>query len=101
MGDAEHAVSPVLGMGSSMALEDAKVLAQELKNNKENIPAALAAYKRRRGGRIRKLYRISGMVEKIMMVKSPLLAFFRDIFIVLIPDSFFTKRIEKILIQKI
>lgn len=101
MGDAKHAISPLLGMGSSMALEDAYVLAEELKNNKNDIDLALKRYEERRDGRIKRFHKVSDSIERFMMVKSPFWAFFRDIALELIPMSTFTRKIEKVLTEKI
>ncbi|MEM9187688.1 MAG: NAD(P)/FAD-dependent oxidoreductase [Myxococcota bacterium] len=47
LGDAAHAMSPQLGQGANLALFDAKVLA-ECVGEEDTVPAALAAYNRRR-----------------------------------------------------
>jgi len=51
IGDAAHAMSPMMGQGGCMAIEDAHVLAEELRNAGD-IPAAIAAYEKRRGPRV-------------------------------------------------
>ena len=51
IGDAAHAMSPMMGQGGCMAIEDALVLAEELRSAGD-IPAALAAYEKRRGPRV-------------------------------------------------
>jgi 2-polyprenyl-6-methoxyphenol hydroxylase-like FAD-dependent oxidoreductase len=99
MGDAQHASSPLTGMGTSMALEDAYVLAQELKrlSNSKEIPQALANYERRRSHRINEFRRMSSLLETFMMIKSPILAFLRNLLFRLLPSSFFVRPVEKIL----
>ena len=47
VGDAAHATSPTLAQGAAMALEDAVVLAAELRRAAD-LPEALGAYERRR-----------------------------------------------------
>jgi len=51
IGDAAHAMSPMMGQGGCMAIEDALVLAEELRNAGD-IPAAIAAYEKRRRPRV-------------------------------------------------
>jgi len=53
-GDAAHAASPAAGQGASMALEDAVVLGQCLRDLADP-PAAFAAYERLRRARVEKL----------------------------------------------
>jgi 2-polyprenyl-6-methoxyphenol hydroxylase-like FAD-dependent oxidoreductase len=51
IGDAAHAMSPMMGQGGCMAIEDAVVLADELRRATD-IPAAVAAFARRRRPRV-------------------------------------------------
>ena len=95
-GDSQHAISPITGMGSSMALEDAYVLAEELKNNSD-LQKALQSYASRREKRIRDFHKISSVIERWTMVKSPLAMIFRDILIRLIPTSYFSNKVKKVL----
>ena len=59
IGDAAHAPSPSSGQGASMALEDAVVLAQALRDHAEGdhagVPAAFAAYEKARRERVEKI----------------------------------------------
>jgi 2-polyprenyl-6-methoxyphenol hydroxylase-like FAD-dependent oxidoreductase len=54
IGDAAHAPSPSSGQGASMALEDAVVLAQTLRDHAE-VPAAFAAYETARRERVERI----------------------------------------------
>jgi 2-polyprenyl-6-methoxyphenol hydroxylase-like FAD-dependent oxidoreductase len=51
IGDAAHAMSPMMGQGGAMAIEDAVVLAAELRRDGD-IPAGLARFERRRRARV-------------------------------------------------
>jgi 2-polyprenyl-6-methoxyphenol hydroxylase-like FAD-dependent oxidoreductase len=51
IGDAAHAMSPMMGQGGCMAIEDACVLAEEL-GRASDIPCALAAFVERRQPRV-------------------------------------------------
>jgi len=58
LGDAAHAMTPNIGQGAGMAMEDAAVLAEELASGVE-IEHALAKYARRRKPRVEMVMRIS------------------------------------------
>ncbi|HKW39562.1 MAG TPA: FAD-dependent monooxygenase [Burkholderiales bacterium] len=58
LGDAVHAMTPNIGQGAGMAMEDAAVLAEELAGAAE-IEHALANYVRRRKARVETVMRIS------------------------------------------
>ncbi len=100
LGDAQHATSPITGMGASLALEDAYVLADELKKNKD-LSQALINYSRRRHQRIKDFRKMSGIFESWIMVKSSFLSKVRDRVIKIIPLRYFTSRIEKLLEKEI
>jgi 2-polyprenyl-6-methoxyphenol hydroxylase-like FAD-dependent oxidoreductase len=51
IGDAAHAMSPMMGQGGCMAIEDALVLGEELRRD-GGIPSALAAFVERRRPRV-------------------------------------------------
>jgi len=72
LGDAAHAFEPHNGLGASMAMEDAAVLAEELANigeNRNQIDGALAAYERRRRGRVTMAQRISERIRLFAFVR--------------------------------
>jgi len=58
LGDAVHAMTPNIGQGAGIAMEDAAVLAEELAGTDE-IEHALASYVRRRKERVAAVMRIS------------------------------------------
>jgi 2-polyprenyl-6-methoxyphenol hydroxylase-like FAD-dependent oxidoreductase len=63
LGDAAHAMTPNIGQGAGMAMEDAAVLAEELASGVE-IEHALGNYVRRRKPRVETVVRISREVGK-------------------------------------
>ena len=63
LGDAVHAMTPNIGQGAGMAMEDAAVLAEELAGAAE-IDHDLANYVRRRKARVETVMRISREVGK-------------------------------------
>ncbi len=68
LGDAVHALSPILGMGASTAMEDAYVLAEEIAQN-DSIDQALFAYWKRRYKRIAMLKACSAFIHKAIAAK--------------------------------
>jgi 2-polyprenyl-6-methoxyphenol hydroxylase-like FAD-dependent oxidoreductase len=102
LGDARHATSPITGMGGSMALEDAFVLADELgKHAPNNIPLALKNYSERRTRRIKQMRTLTDLVEKFYFVTSPLGRMIRDFLCSVLSPRFFTDKLEKILATEI
>jgi 2-polyprenyl-6-methoxyphenol hydroxylase-like FAD-dependent oxidoreductase len=63
LGDAAHAMTPNIGQGAGMAMEDAAVLAEELASGAE-IEHALGNYARRRKPRVETVVRVSREVGK-------------------------------------
>ena len=61
LGDAAHAMTPNIGQGAGMAMEDAAVLAEELASGKE-IEHALSSYAQRRKPRVQTVMRVSRQV---------------------------------------
>jgi 2-polyprenyl-6-methoxyphenol hydroxylase-like FAD-dependent oxidoreductase len=61
LGDAAHAMTPNIGQGAGMAMEDAAVLAEELASSDE-IEHAVGNYARRRKPRVETVVRISRQV---------------------------------------
>ena len=65
LGDAAHALTPNMGQGAGMAMEDAAVLAGELMRadrGDKDVPAALAAYVARRQQRVDTIVRLSRQI---------------------------------------
>jgi len=62
LGDAAHALTPNMGQGAGMAMEDAAVLAEELSRaarGETDVPSALASYVTRRRPRVETIVRLS------------------------------------------
>ena len=70
VGDAAAAVLPTAGLGASLAMESAAVLADELlRADAGRVPSALGLYEKRRRGRVTKLQDGSGMVLKLLGIR--------------------------------
>lgn len=96
IGDAQHATSPISGMGSSMAMEDAYALADELVKNPKDIRAALQSFAERRQNRIVKFRKAANRLDNWIMAGG-LTGKLRDLLIPFVPSSYFLKSIEKLL----
>jgi 2-polyprenyl-6-methoxyphenol hydroxylase-like FAD-dependent oxidoreductase len=77
IGDAAHCMSPQLGQGARLALEDAAVLSQAIGEN-ENFAEALREYDRKRRASIVRLQRASRWLTPFFQSNSRLLAALRD-----------------------
>ena len=69
VGDAAHASSPMMGQGGCMAMEDARVLAEELRAS-ATVESALVSYVDRRKPRVEWVQRQSMAVGDILKVPS-------------------------------
>lgn len=80
IGDAAHALHPIVGMGASLALEDAYVLADELSRaGADGVGDALRSYVGRRRGRVARFRRDAALTQTFTFVQSPLLRSIRDV----------------------
>ncbi len=96
LGDAAHALSPLLGMGASMAMEDAFVLAHELRAG--DVPAALKAYERKRKARLGKLQRLSNTADYLLKLELPSpIARMKERTLGWMLNGFYLGRIERVL----
>jgi FAD-dependent urate hydroxylase len=95
IGDARHALSPLTGMGASLALEDSCVLAQELARQSD-VKGALKCFAERRGPRIKRFQRETKLLESWLM-SSGLKARFRDFIGPHVSSKLFLKPIEELL----
>jgi 2-polyprenyl-6-methoxyphenol hydroxylase-like FAD-dependent oxidoreductase len=102
LGDAAHAVSPTAAMGGAMALEDAYVLAEELrKTDTVHIEQALAAYVARRKPRLAEIRRTSDFLIWLASIKHPVVTFALDMIMRLMPPPLMLRDMEAILAEQI
>jgi len=94
LGDAAHAVTPDLGQGGAMALEDATELVAALTGTPEDVPRALAAYDVARRPRTQALVRASARVGHIAQLSHPAATFVRDLAVRLTPAAFYLRSSE-------
>ena len=84
LGDAAHAVTPDIGQGACLAVEDAVVLAAATAGT-DDLDAALRHYDETRRPRTQNLARISGRSARVQQVRNPIGATLRDQFVRLTP----------------
>lgn len=79
LGDAAAGFLPTAGIGASMAMESAAVLADELSRvNADSLELALHAYEKRRRHRVERVQGESRQLARMMFVESGMLAWGRD-----------------------
>ncbi len=67
MGDAGHAMGPILGQGTSQAIEDVFILFQCLQNLKMDVPDTLAFYQHLRLGRYQRFAELENQTAESMV----------------------------------
>jgi len=90
VGDAAHAMTPDIGQGGGMALEDAVVLTDTLARD-PNIPAALERYDRLRRRRTQRMVRVAAAAGRVAEWENPVLAAIRNAVVGAIPPSLFLR----------
>jgi 2-polyprenyl-6-methoxyphenol hydroxylase-like FAD-dependent oxidoreductase len=80
LGDAAHAVHPISGMGASLALQDARVLAQELLTSDGEAPfrRAFERFERRRRPDAKRVRRAARLEASVTFLDSPMLRTVRN-----------------------
>ena len=71
LGDAAHPVQPFLAQGSAMAIEDAAVLADEIRKSPDALPAALRRYEELRAGRVARVQNASRHLGSVYHLGGP------------------------------
>ncbi len=92
LGDAAHPLTPNLGQGASMAMEDAWELAVQW-----GKADAMARYERRRRMRLLRLWAISRGLGKMIQWENPALCWLRDAQMRTIPNAFSTTMMRGLL----
>lgn len=77
IGDAAHSMSPQLGTGAQLAMEDAAMLAQAIDDH-DDVLAALRRYSVTRSSQLRRYHRLSRWLTPLFQSESRLLATVRD-----------------------
>jgi 2-polyprenyl-6-methoxyphenol hydroxylase-like FAD-dependent oxidoreductase len=95
IGDAAHATTPNLGQGACQAMEDAVVLAQEIKKNND-FSKAIRQFEQRRLKRTHMIARQSRFLGKIAQLENPLATGIRNALLRLTPESIKEKEMKKI-----
>ncbi len=90
IGDSKHSVSPISGFGTTLALGDAKVLAEEL-TRYADVSNALVAFSKRRTHEIKNVQTVIRLMEKFVMIKNPLVVKVRNVIVRCIPGSLFSR----------
>lgn len=95
LGDAAHAMTPNMGQGAAMAIEDAYVLADEL-GQTTDIPVALARYERRRRRRVDAIQTRSRRIGVVVQWQSAVACALRDFATRMTPDSVGRRAVEQL-----
>jgi 2-polyprenyl-6-methoxyphenol hydroxylase-like FAD-dependent oxidoreductase len=88
LGDAAHAVTPDIGQGACLAIEDAVVLAAATADTAD-LAAALRGYDEARRARTQRMARVSGRVSDALKGQTPVTAGLRDLVAGLLPARAF------------
>lgn len=96
IGDSAHGFEPFAGIGSSMAMEDAYVLATELLKNKD-INDALKTHQSKRKKRVKIARRLTIRMQSLVAVRSKFMRKLLDLFIPYLPESIFLKDYKMLL----
>jgi 2-polyprenyl-6-methoxyphenol hydroxylase-like FAD-dependent oxidoreductase len=95
LGDAAHAVTPDLGQGAGLALEDAAVLAALL--GRLPFEQALREYDARRVDRARKIAAESRLYARVAQWRNPIMVPLRNLLMKSIPERFMDRQLDAVL----
>ncbi len=96
LGDAAHAMTPNLGQGAAMAIEDAVVLGRALEDDPARLEEAHGAYVRARHDRVRTIQLDARRLGGLSRLRGPLSRRARDLALRLTPDSVTRRRFDEI-----
>ncbi|MEI6412422.1 MAG: FAD-dependent monooxygenase [Bacteroidota bacterium] len=96
LGDAAHATTPNLGQGACQAIEDAVVLADEIKKQTD-IVAAFKSYEQRRFVRAQMIVNQSWRLGKVAQISNPILAGLRNTLLRLVPERINEAQVKSLL----
>lgn len=97
LGDAAHATTPNMGQGACQAIEDAAVLADELKKQTADPAAAFRAFEQRRLKRTHFIVKNSWTLGRMAQWQNPLLAALRNGLFRMLPERVNEAQLEKVL----
>lgn len=98
LGDAATGFLPTAGVGASMAMDSASVLADEIsRSDPENYPYALKLYEQRQRSRVEMAQKTSRRLGDVMFVKNPVLAGLRNQLVRVVRVRSFLKGIRKLI----
>lgn len=95
LGDAAHATTPNMGQGACQAIEDAVVLAEELKRH-GSYHQAFPAFEQRRLRRTRDIIRQSRAIGQAAQLENSLLIAARDLLLRAMPAALRSRQFEKL-----
>lgn len=96
LGDAAHTMTPNLGQGACVAIEDAVTLAECLKTE-TNVTTGLRVYEKRRVNRANTIARLAGFIGQAVQLEKPLAASLRDAVLKKIPPRVLLQQLTWIL----
>lgn len=94
-GDAAHATTPNLGQGACQAIEDAVILADEIKKN-SNLATAFKQFEKRRLKRTHLIVNTSKQIGTIAQLENKVLIAIRDFVFTNLPQSAKDKQFKKL-----
>jgi FAD-dependent urate hydroxylase len=99
VGDAMHGISPIPGLGTSLAMEDAYVLATLLREitTAKDIDGALQQFAAKRTPKVARVKRVTGFLEKLLVTETKLGTIARDILLPIVPDRTIVDMSKKLL----
>ncbi len=104
IGDAAHSFGPMAGLGTSMALEDAYVLAAELEKSRQGLQSishALSVYQTQRLPRVKIARSVSNKLWNLELTKSRFFMWLVKLCAPFTPDSLLSHDFRKLLKDEI